>query len=264
MTVAAQREDIADTDAAAQRFALPTIVGVEADAEETDVGVSGDVETTEGGTFARRAAVNVTGAPVVAGLKLVVADLEVLVLVVVLPPGTVEGETVGEVTAQRVVLDGDVRDGTPAVIARDVGEVKQEVRFHREELAARNLDDEGHGGLGNQGHGLGSRDGVLYGRNLFHHGGCGFLEEQHHAGGTQLGEVLLEQALPEGTTLDALQRALQECVFVAGQVAVAELLHDGEVGIGGATHHGQQQAVVLGDGFSGEVLLVHGNAQARA
>ena len=87
---------------------------------------------------------------------------------------------------------------------------------------------------------------------------------QYYAGGTELGEVVLEQVTPEGSALQLLQLVLQDGELVAGQVLVAEAAYDALGGIIGALHHHQEQAVVLGDGLGGNVLLVNGYVQARA
>ena len=150
VSLAAEWQYVAQSYAGSQSFADPSSVFVEADAEESEVRVGLEVESPEGGSLAGRVPQYVAGADVVAGLQLVVADLEELVLVVVLPPGSVEAGSEGEVPVEWEELQGDIGYGAPAVVARHVGEVEEQVALDGQHLAARlALGKEVGGGGGN-------------------------------------------------------------------------------------------------------------------
>ena len=74
----AQRHDVTDAEAAAEAFAFPSVVSVEADAVETGVEVALEEEAAERHALARRILVDAAAAEVVARLELVVANLEEL------------------------------------------------------------------------------------------------------------------------------------------------------------------------------------------
>ena len=181
----------------------------------------------------RRAQWLLRGAEIVAGVQLVVAQLEEFVGVVVLPPGHVEGGAVGEVAALGVVFQGDVGYGAPAVVAGHVDAVEQEVGLDAEELAAGEpLGGEGLlgrlGRLGQMGR-LGQVGGVgeLGRHGLGGEGAEGHLlalvlaEDEHDARRAQLGEIIPQQTAPEGAALGGLQLGFQGGDVALRQVAVA-------------------------------------------
>ena len=142
VAVAAYGQHVACSHAGAGSFAYPSSVGVEAKAEDTPMHIALEVKAAECppspliSPISLISPMSPMSPQVVAGLYLVVPHLEVLVLLVVLPPGEVDGGSEGEVPTLGVVLHGDVGDGAPAVVAGHVGQVVEEVGLHGEELAA--------------------------------------------------------------------------------------------------------------------------------
>ena len=73
---------------------------------------------------------------VVAGFHLIVAELEILMGIVILPPRHVERCAKGEVSLQGVVLNGNIGNGSPAVVAGDIGTIKQQVGLDSQQFFA--------------------------------------------------------------------------------------------------------------------------------
>jgi len=212
---------------------------------------------------------------IVSCLQLVVAQLEELVVVVVLPPRHVERGAKGEVTTLGIVFNGHIGDGAPAVVAGHIGKVEQQVGLDGEQLATGQLalQQDGGGrelqGRGRDGSELG-KDGPLsvgHPHVAGNAAGLDFLElhlpeVEHEAGRAQIGEVVSEQSLPQAAAPDGLELLL-EAVEVLVLVSVAQVLHQPVVGIAGSLHHDEKRTVVLDLGVHAEQVAGDGEAQAR-
>ena len=95
-----------------------------------------EVKALEGGSFARLAQSYVATAQIIAGVQLVVAQLEILVGIVVFPPGTVETGAIGEMSVKRIIFYCHIRDGTKAVVARHISQIEEQIGLDAEQLPA--------------------------------------------------------------------------------------------------------------------------------
>ena len=98
--------------------------------------VGTEEESLESRPFSRFPLLYVASAQIVAGVNLVVAQLEVLVLAVVFPPGTVETGSVGEMTTKRIELYRHVGDGAETVVSRHVSQIEEQIGLYAHQLAA--------------------------------------------------------------------------------------------------------------------------------
>ena len=101
---ASQRQDVADAESCTIAFAFPSAFLSETYIIYECVRISTEEEPFEGCSLAGVPFVDVSAAQVVAGVQLIVAQLEILMLVVVLPPWSVEACTIGEVSVLGVIL----------------------------------------------------------------------------------------------------------------------------------------------------------------
>ena len=183
---------------------------------------------------------------VIAGVQLVVAQLEILMLAVVLPPGTLETGSVGEMSVQRIILDAHVGDGAEAVVARHIGEVVEQIGLDAQQFPAV-LDD---GSRFRERHFhidvgcwerqfcmdelcLGQRDGI-------HEP----LVYRHDSHGTQLREIFLEQIFPESSTVVLLQSRLER--FALAVVFPDVGFHHRQLLIVLHLHQREEERIILG------------------
>ena len=133
--VVAQGQHVARADACADALTLVAVGGVDTDTIYKGVDVGRHVPVAKGRTLADGTPADVATLEVVTALKLVVAHLHIFMGVVVLPPGEVQRGTEGEMTVQRIVFHGNIRDRTEPVVSRgDVSEVEEHIGLHAEQL----------------------------------------------------------------------------------------------------------------------------------
>ena len=126
MSFLGERQDIAGSDATAQCFAFPASLAVQTDAENTYLAICLKVESLKGSSLSFGTKFYVALAEVLACLHLVVANLEILVGIVALPPGAIERCTIGEMATKRIILDSNVGNRTPPVVTSGhVGSVEE-------------------------------------------------------------------------------------------------------------------------------------------
>ena len=264
VALTAQRHHIAEAQAGAGALAYPTAVLVEADAEDGGMGVGLQVEAGIGfAVVLPIGLVDLIGLigscglmgtfQIVAALHLVVAELEVFVGPIVLIPRHVERRAPGEVALLRIILDGHIGDGCPAVVARDIGAIQQQVGLDGQQLTALEHLFTIDGVLRLYEDGSGLRlfcrlcDLWLWLDDGFGLGLFVLAEEQHDAGGTQLREVFAVESLPQLSLAGFHELLLQLLYLVGRQIFVAQALDKAVVRIAGILHGNAEQAVVLDD-----------------
>lgn len=90
--------------------------------------VKAEVESLESSSLSQRTLTDVAASQIIASVELIIAQLEILVIIVMLPPRTVETGSVREVTVKRIILlYCHIGDGAEAVVTRHVGEVEEQV-----------------------------------------------------------------------------------------------------------------------------------------
>ena len=92
--------------------------------------VKAEVESLESCPLSQRTLTNVAASQIIAGVELIIAQLEILVIIVMLPPRTIETRSVREVTVKRIILYRHVRNGAEAVITGHVSEVEEQIGLH--------------------------------------------------------------------------------------------------------------------------------------
>ena len=89
--------------------------------------VKAEVESLESRPFSQLSLTDVAASQIIAGVELIIAQLEILVIIVMLPPRTVKTGSVREVTVKRLILNSHIGDGAEAVVARHVSEVEEQI-----------------------------------------------------------------------------------------------------------------------------------------
>ena len=183
---------------------------------------------------------------VIAGVQLVVAQLEILMLAVVLPPGTLETGSVGEMSVQRIILDAHVGDGAEAVVARHIGKVVEQIGLDAQQFPA-------------------FLDGGSWFRERHFHIDVGLWKRQfcmnelclgqrdgihepfvyrHDSHGTQLREIFLEQRFPESSSVVSLQSRLER--FALAVVFPDVGFHHRQLLIVLHLHQREEERIILG------------------
>ena len=147
-------------------------------------------------------------------------------------------------TTQGIILEGDVGDGTPAVVAWHIDAVEEQIGLDGQQLTTLIAF---HPRFGLLRYGNDDRR-VHHLRHFLHHDGLRgglALADDDHAGCTQRGEVGDEDTVPDASAVEAPQRFLQLGILLPGHILVEEALHAVIVGIASLKHALAKVLVVL-------------------